>query len=123
MRMPYLVLITSLVLAGAVVKSSRICGILSIMPEPICAERLIHRRISNLTNPSPTKMTLLCRPVQAPQAGCAESKSVWQNQPNLNRPKEELEEYPLESLKMVGYLYQTKLATPLFAPRKTRYTR
>ncbi len=28
------------------------------------------------------------------------------NQPNLNRPKEELEDFPLESLKMVGYLYQ-----------------
>lgn len=29
-----------------------------------------------------------------------------QNQPNLDRPKEELEDFPLESLKMVGYLYQ-----------------
>jgi type IV pilus assembly protein PilP len=29
-----------------------------------------------------------------------------QNQPNLNRPKEELEDFPLESLKMVGYLQQ-----------------
>ena len=29
-----------------------------------------------------------------------------QNQPNLNRPKEELEDFPLESLKMVGYLSQ-----------------
>lgn len=28
------------------------------------------------------------------------------NQPNLDRPKEELEDFPLESLKMVGYLYQ-----------------
>ncbi|MBU0622106.1 MAG: pilus assembly protein PilP [Gammaproteobacteria bacterium] len=28
------------------------------------------------------------------------------NQPNLDRPKEELEDYPLESLKLVGYLYQ-----------------
>lgn len=32
-----------------------------------------------------------------------------QNQPNLDRPKEELEEFPLESLKMVGYLQQTKV--------------
>jgi type IV pilus assembly protein PilP len=31
------------------------------------------------------------------------------NQPNLNRPKEELEDFPLESLKMVGYLYQKKV--------------
>jgi len=28
------------------------------------------------------------------------------NQPNFNRPKEELEDFPLESLKMVGYLSQ-----------------
>jgi type IV pilus assembly protein PilP len=28
------------------------------------------------------------------------------NQPNLERPKEELEEFPLESLKMVGFLQQ-----------------
>jgi len=28
------------------------------------------------------------------------------NQPNLDRPKEELEDFPLESLKMVGYLQQ-----------------
>jgi len=32
-----------------------------------------------------------------------------QNQPNLDRPKEELEDYPLESLKMVGYLSQKKV--------------
>ncbi len=29
-----------------------------------------------------------------------------QNQPNFDRPKEELEDFPLESLKMVGYLSQ-----------------
>ncbi|MDD4912937.1 MAG: pilus assembly protein PilP [Sideroxydans sp.] len=28
------------------------------------------------------------------------------NQPDLDRPKEELEDYPLESLKMIGYLSQ-----------------
>jgi type IV pilus assembly protein PilP len=28
------------------------------------------------------------------------------NQPNLDRPKEELEDFPLESLTMVGYLFQ-----------------
>lgn len=31
------------------------------------------------------------------------------NQPDMNRPKEALEEFPLESLKMVGYLYQNKV--------------
>lgn len=29
---------------------------------------------------------------------------VGENQPSLDRPKEELEEFPLENLKMVGYL-------------------
>ncbi len=33
-----------------------------------------------------------------------------QNQPNLNRPKEELEDFPLESLKMVGFLSQKGVA-------------
>ncbi len=32
------------------------------------------------------------------------SSHAGQNQPNLNRPKEELEDFPLESLKMVGFL-------------------
>ena len=32
-----------------------------------------------------------------------------ENQPDFSRPKEELEDYPLESLKMVGYLYQNKV--------------
>ena len=31
------------------------------------------------------------------------------NEPDFDRPKEALEEFPLESLKMVGYLYQNKV--------------
>ncbi|MCG6933444.1 MAG: pilus assembly protein PilP [Gallionella sp.] len=31
------------------------------------------------------------------------------NQPDFNRPKEALEAFPLESLKMVGYLYMNKV--------------
>lgn len=31
------------------------------------------------------------------------------NQPNLDRPREELEEFPLESLRMVGYLQQAEV--------------
>ena len=31
------------------------------------------------------------------------------NQPDLDRPKEALEEFPLENLKMVGYLYKSKV--------------
>lgn len=37
------------------------------------------------------------------------SGRVGTNQPDLERPKEALEEFPLESLKMVGYLYQNKV--------------
>jgi type IV pilus assembly protein PilP len=36
-----------------------------------------------------------------------ESKGL--NQPDQDRPKEALEEFPLEGLKMVGYLYQNKV--------------
>ena len=32
-----------------------------------------------------------------------------ENQPDMDRPKEALEEFPLESLKMVGYLYRDKV--------------
>lgn len=32
------------------------------------------------------------------------------NQPNLDRPKEELEDYPIESLRMVGYWFQRNVA-------------
>lgn len=31
------------------------------------------------------------------------------NQPDMDRPKEALEEFPLEGLRMVGYLYQNKV--------------
>lgn len=31
------------------------------------------------------------------------------NQPDLERPKEALEEFPLENLRMVGYLFQNKI--------------
>lgn len=31
------------------------------------------------------------------------------NQPDLDRPKEALEEFPLENLKMVGYLFRNKV--------------
>lgn len=34
------------------------------------------------------------------------NKGAGQNQPDLDRPKEELEDFPLESLRMVGYLQQ-----------------
>jgi type IV pilus assembly protein PilP len=43
-------------------------------------------------------------------------------QPNLNRPKEPLESFPLESLKFVGYVEQGKKGVALMAaPDKTVY--
>lgn len=33
-----------------------------------------------------------------------------QNQPDFDRPKEELEEFPLDSMRMVGYLFQKGVA-------------
>ncbi|OFZ69227.1 MAG: pilus assembly protein PilP [Betaproteobacteria bacterium RBG_16_56_24] len=35
--------------------------------------------------------------------------SLGINQPDLDRPKEALEDFPLESLKLVGYLYRNKI--------------
>ncbi len=32
------------------------------------------------------------------------------NQPDMDRPKEALEEFPLEGIRMVGYLYRNKIA-------------
>ncbi len=44
------------------------------------------------------------------------------NQPDFNRPKEALEEFPLESLNMVGYLYMNKAGYAVIrAPDKKLY--
>ena len=45
-------------------------------------------------------------PFKPRKADARNANRTGQNQPNLNRPKEELEDFPLESLKMVGYLFQ-----------------
>lgn len=37
------------------------------------------------------------------------SSHAGQNQPDMDRPKEELEEFPLESLRMVGYLQRARI--------------
>jgi type IV pilus assembly protein PilP len=50
--------------------------------------------------------TSLPDPFKPRKQDARSAKGAGQNQPDLNRPKEELEDYPLESLKMVGYLYQ-----------------
>ncbi len=53
--------------------------------------------------------TSLPDPFKPRKQDARNSNRTGQNQPNLDRPKEELENYPLESLKMVGYLYQNKV--------------
>jgi len=50
--------------------------------------------------------TNLPDPFKPRKQNARNSSHAGQNQPNFNRPKEELEDYPLESLKMVGYLSQ-----------------
>jgi type IV pilus assembly protein PilP len=45
-------------------------------------------------------------PFKPRKADARNANRTGQNQPNLNRPKEELEDYPLETLKMVGFLSQ-----------------
>lgn len=45
-----------------------------------------------------------------------------ENEPDMNRPKEALEEFPLESLKMVGYVFKAKVGHAVIrAPDKKLY--
>jgi len=48
----------------------------------------------------------LSDPFKPRKSEARNASHAGQNQPNLNRPKEELEDFPLESLKMVGSLFQ-----------------
>ena len=50
--------------------------------------------------------TALADPFKPRKPDARKPNHPGQNQPNLDRPKEELEDFPLESLKMVGYLFQ-----------------
>ncbi len=52
--------------------------------------------------------TAIQDPFKPRKADLKNSSRAGQNQPDLDRPKEELEEFPLESLKMVGYLQRAK---------------
>jgi type IV pilus assembly protein PilP len=52
--------------------------------------------------------TAIQDPFKPRKADLKNSSHAGQNQPDLDRPKEELEEFPLESLKMVGYLQRAK---------------
>ncbi len=53
--------------------------------------------------------TAIQDPFKPRKSDIKNSGRAGQNQPNLDRPKEELEEFPLESLKMVGYLQRASV--------------
>ena len=53
--------------------------------------------------------TSLSDPFKPRRPDARSANRTGQNQPDLDRPKEELEDYPLESLKMVGYLFQNNV--------------
>lgn len=107
MRSGYLVFLAAVLLAGCggaeyqdlrdFVKNSGadMRGKIEPPPEVKPYESFVYNNDANLPNPfKPRK--------QDTRAGGAPGL----NQPDMNRPKEALEEFPLESLKMVGYLYQ-----------------
>lgn len=50
--------------------------------------------------------TSLPDPFRPRKANAPGKSGLGRNQPDFSRPKQELEDYPLESLRMVGYLYQ-----------------
>lgn len=52
-------------------------------------------------------------PFKPRKTDAKKSHMSGQNQPDLNRPKEELEDFPLESLSMVGYLSQRNVGYAL----------
>ena len=50
-------------------------------------------------------------------------KSGGLGQPNLDRPREELEDFPLESLSMVGYLFQKNVGHALIRSAESKIYR
>ena len=68
-------------------------------PEVKPYEYFVYNNDTNLPDPFKPK-----KPETHPGAG------VGSNQPDFDRPKEALEAFPLESLKMVGYVYIKKVA-------------
>jgi type IV pilus assembly protein PilP len=67
-------------------------------PEVKPYESFVYNNDTNLPDPFKPR-----KPEQHPGG------STGINQPDFDRPKEALEEFPLESLKMVGYLYMNKV--------------
>jgi type IV pilus assembly protein PilP len=57
--------------------------------------------------------TALPDPFKPRKQDTRNANRAGQNQPNLDRPREELEDYPLESFKVVGYLHRNKVGYAL----------
>lgn len=54
--------------------------------------------------------TNLADPFKPRKAEANPTGKRGQNEPDMDRPREALEEFPLESLKMVGYVFKNKVA-------------
>ena len=84
-----------------------------ISPPPVVKlyEPFAYANSTNLTDPfKPRK----------PEAGTGSKRGA--NEPDMDRPKESLEEFPLESLKMVGYVYKSKVGNAVVrAPDRKLY--
>lgn len=52
-------------------------------------------------------------PFKARKQETKNASNAGLNQPDFTRPKQELEEFPLESLKMIGYLLKAKVANAI----------
>ncbi len=84
-----------------------------ISPPPVVKlyEPFAYVNSTNLTDPfKPRK----------PESGPGSKRGA--NEPDMDRPKQALEEFPLESLKMVGYVYKSKVGHAVVrAPDKKLY--
>ena len=82
------------------------------LPEVVLYEPFAYVNDANLSDPfKPRK----------PQASATGRRG--ENEPDMNRPKEALEEFPLENLKMVGYVLKQKVGFALIrAPDRKLYT-
>ena len=66
--------------------------------------------------------TNLADPFQPRKQVASATGKRGENEPDLNRPKEALEDFPLESLKMVGYVLKAKVGHAVVrAPDKKLY--
>lgn len=66
--------------------------------------------------------TNLADPFKPRKPEASASGKRGENEPDLNRPKEALEDFPLENLKMVGYVFKAKVGHAVIrAPDRKLY--